>query len=76
MQTDLDSIASDYSVNTFAINRELFGVLCCFRVYISSLPVVHPSDATRIRSVVMRDSVRIQEETTESSAWFFDEFGV
>ena len=34
-------------------------------VYLSSLPVVHLSDAPRRRIVVTGDSARIQDETTE-----------
>ena len=40
-------------------------------VYLSSLPVAHLSDAPRRRLVVTGDSARIQNETAESSAWFF-----
>ena len=40
-------------------------------VYLSSLPVASLSDAPRRRLVVTGDSARIQDETTESSAWFF-----
>ena len=45
-------------------------------VYLSSLPVAHLSDAPRRRLVVTGDSARIQDETTENSAWFFNELGV
>ena len=45
-------------------------------VYLSSLPVAHLSGAPRRRLVVTGDSARIQDETTASSAWFFDVFGV
>ena len=41
-------------------------------VYLSSLPVAHLSDAPRRRLVVTGDSARIQDETTESSARFFN----
>ena len=41
-------------------------------VYSSSLPVAHLSDAPGRRLVVMGDSARIQDETTENSAWFFN----
>ena len=47
-----------------------------FSVYLSSLPVAHLSDAPRRRLVVTGDSARIQDETTESSAWFFNVLGV
>ena len=43
---------------------------------LSSLPVAHLSDALRRRLVVTGDSARIQYETTESSAWFFNVLGV
>ena len=43
-----------------------------FFVYLSSLPVAH----LRKRLVVTGDSVRIQDETTENSAWFFNVLGV
>ena len=45
-------------------------------VYLSSLPVAHPSDARRRQLVVTGDSARIQDETTKSSAWFFNVLGV
>ena len=45
-------------------------------VYLSSLPVVQLSDAPRKRLVVTEDSARIQDETAESSAWFFKVLGV
>ena len=45
-------------------------------VYLSSLPVAPLSDAPRRRLVVTGDSARIQDETTESSAWFFNALGV
>ena len=45
-------------------------------VYLSSLPVAHLSDAPRRRLVVTGDSARIQDETTENSAWFFNVLGV
>ena len=44
-------------------------------VYLSSLPVAHLSDAPRRRLVVTGDSARIQDETTENSAWFFNVLG-
>ena len=44
--------------------------------YLSSLPVAHLSDAPRRRLVVTGDSTRIQDKTTESSAWFFNVLGV
>ena len=45
-------------------------------IYLSSLRVAHLSDAPRRRLVVMGDSARIQDETTENSAWFFNVLGV
>ena len=51
--------------------RYLFWILiiCLFiSVYLSSLPVAHPSDAPRRQLVVPGDNARIQDETTESSA--------
>ena len=45
-------------------------------VYLSLLPVAHLSDAPRRRLVVTGDSARIQDETTENSAWFFNVLGV
>ena len=45
-------------------------------VYLSSLLVAHLSDAPIKRLVVMGDSARIQDKTTENSAWFFIVLGV
>ena len=45
-------------------------------VYLSSIPVAHLSDAPRRRLVFTGDSARIQDETTENSAWFFNVFVV
>ena len=36
----------------------------------------HVSEVPRIRLVVTGDSARIQDKTTESSAWFFNMLGV
>ena len=41
-------------------------------VYSWSLSVTHLSDAQRRRLVVTGDSARIQDETTESSDWYFN----
>ena len=41
-------------------------------VYLLSLLVAHLSDAHRRWLVVTGDSARIQDETTENSAWFFN----
>ena len=52
-------------------------VICLFiSVYLPSLPVAHLSDAPRRRLVVTGDNTRIQDETTESSAWSFNVLGV
>ena len=45
-------------------------------IYLSSLQVANLSDAPRGRLVVMGDSARIQDETAENSAWFFNVLGV
>ena len=45
-------------------------------VYLSSLLVAHLSDAPRQWLVVTGDSARIQDETSESSAWFYNVLGV
>ena len=45
-------------------------------VYLLSLPVAYLSNAPRTRLFVMGDSARIQDETTENSAWFFNVLGV
>ena len=45
-------------------------------VYLLSLPVTHLSDAPRRRLVVTGNSAKIQDETTESSAWFFNVLSV
>ena len=45
-------------------------------VYLLSLPVAHLNDAPVRRLVVTGDSARIQDETSESSAWFFNMLGV
>ena len=42
------------------------------KLYVPSLPVAHLSDAPRGRLAVTGDSARIQDETTESSDWFFN----
>ena len=47
-----------------------------FFIYLSSLLVAHLSDAPRRRLVVKGDNARIQDETTENSAWFFTVLGV
>ena len=41
--------------------------VCLFFVYLLSLPVAHLSDAPIRQLVVMGDSARIQDKTTESS---------
>ena len=45
-------------------------------VYLLSLLVAHLSDTPRRQLVVTGDSARIQDETAESSAWFFNVPGV
>ena len=45
-------------------------------VYLSSLPVAYLSDAPERRLVVTEDRAKIQDETTENSAWFFNVVGV
>ena len=45
-------------------------------VYLSLLPVAHLSDAPIRRLVVTGDSARIQNKTSENSAWFFNVLGV
>ena len=56
--------------------RWVFAIDLIISVYLSSLPVAHLSDAPRRRLVVTGDSARIQDETTENSAWFFNVLGV
>ena len=53
----------------------LIGWLVIF-VHLSSLWVAHLSDAPRRRLVVTGDSARIQDETAENSACFFNVLGV
>ena len=45
-------------------------------VYFSLLPVAHLSDTPRRQLVVTGDSASIQDETTESFAWFSNVLGV
>ena len=45
-------------------------------VNLSSLQVAHLSDAPRSRLVVTRDSARLQDKTTASSAWIFNVLAV
>ena len=52
-------------------------LVCLFvTLYLSSLPAARLSDAPKRRLVVMGDSASIQDETIESSAWFFNVLGV
>ena len=51
-------------------------VVGCYSVYSSSLPVAHLSDVHKRLLVVTGDSARVQDETTESFAWFFYILGV
>ena len=64
--------------NETLIEQSKMGYLLLFiiSVYLSSLPVAHLSDAPRRQLVVTGDSERIQDETTENSAWFFNVLGV
>ena len=45
-------------------------------IYLSSLPLARLSDSPERRLVVTGDSARIQDKTTENSAWFFNVLGV
>ena len=45
-------------------------------INLSSLLVAHLSNAPRRLLVVTGDSARIQDETTENSAWFFNVLGI
>ena len=56
------------------VRGSIFGLV--ISVYLLSLPVAHLSGAPRKRLVVTVDSARIQDETTENSAWFFYVLGV
>ena len=56
--------------------KSLLNLPLIISVYLSSLPVAHLSDAPRRRLVVTGDSARIQDGTTENSAWFFNVLGV
>ena len=51
-------------------------MLVGYSVHLSSLPVSHLSNAPKRLLIVSGDSARIQDETTESSAWFFNMLGV
>ena len=65
--------------NDFPFQSNLKSGLCSYlviSVYFSSLPVAHLSDAPRRGLVVTGDSARIQDETTENSAWFFNMLGI
>ena len=59
--------------NIFNIFRLVGWVIC---VYLLSLPVAHLSDAPRGQLVVTGNSAKIQDETTERSAWVFTVLGV
>ena len=52
------------------------GVIPVINIYLLSLPVAHLSDPPKRRLVLTGDRVRIQDETTESSNWFFNVLGV
>ena len=57
-------------------NRLAYNLSLIISVYLSSLPVAYLSDAPRRRLAVTGDSARIQDETSENSAWFFNVLGV
>ena len=57
-------------------NTTFNGLGFVISVYLSSLPVAHLSDALRRRLVITGDNARIQDETTGSTAWFFNVLGV
>ena len=63
-------------VDLFIISIGKFTIDLIISVYLSSLPVAHLSDSPRRRLVVTGDSARIQDETTENSAWFFNVLGI
>ena len=54
----------------------LISVFLVISIYLLSLMVAHLSDASSRQLVITRDSARIQDETTESSTWFFNILGV
>ena len=64
-----------FSDQSIILQKNYIDYLIIF-VYLSSLPVAHLSEAPRRRLVVTGDSARIQDETTENSAWFFNVLGV
>ena len=64
--------APSFKVKPIKANRNYSLVIS---VYLSSLPVAYLSHAPRGRLVVTGDSARIQDETTESFAWFFNVLG-
>ena len=55
--------------------QQVVWLLISVYLHVSSLPVAHLSDAPTRRLLVTGDSARIQDETTESSAWFFNQIG-
>ena len=67
-----------YIRSNFTVNLNLCVWLenLIISVYLSSLQVAHLSDAPRRLLVVTGESARIQDETTENSAWFFNVLGV
>ena len=56
----------------FVISWQILHLIDCFRLFI----VVTGCNAPRGRLVVTGDSARIQDETSENSAWFFNVLGV
>ena len=64
-----------YNLDCYLISHGRYMPLIIF-VYLSLLPVAHLRNAPRRRLVVTGDSARIQDETTENIAWFFNVLGV
>ena len=68
---------TDCSLLCHCASYDNIPLLCLFTsVYLSSLPVAHLIDAHRRRLVVTGYSARVQNETNESSTWFFNVLGV
>ena len=62
--------------DSFSSLTSMFHFCLVISIYVSSLPVAHLSDTLKGQLVVTGDSARIQDETTESFAWFFNYLGV
>ena len=71
---DIDNLHMKFRKLVLGVNKQTIYFTFC--VCLLSLPVAHLSDAPRRRLIVAGDSERIQDETTESSAWFFNVLGV